>query len=159
MERLIEKDAADLLLNRRKKLPVPAPIFLRLFKVKYINFWVKSGTYGTGMRRSSYYAGTNITQEELEDLTVDRATKLFALHGDVVSKMIAVSILNGWISGFLFTRLLAFYLRWNAEPVYMLGMCNWLLFQGSTKDFINTIRSAYHLTVTAPTLSQKAKGS
>lgn len=159
MERQIEKDAADILLERRKRLPLPAPFFLKWFGVKYISAWVKLGTYGTGLRRSSYYASMGIKQDELDNLTVDKATLLFAVHGKALSKMVAVSILNGWISGFLFTRLLALYLRWNAEQPNMFGIVNWLIYYGDTTDFINTIRSAYLLTVTQPMMSHKATGS
>lgn len=159
MDMQIEHDAADLLLDRRKRLPMPAPFFLRWFGIKEIGLWVKSNRGGTSLRVSRYYAKLGITQETLERLTIDEALKLHASKGVLVSKIVACAILNGYLSGALLTSILAFYIRWNADPAYQFAILNWLLLRGDTGNFISTIRSASKMRVTMPILSQGANGS
>lgn len=159
MNAKIEQEAAEIILDRRKRLPMPAPFFLRWFGKKEIGFWVKANRAGTGYRISRYYAQLGVTQEVLEKLTVDEALKLHAAKGFLVSKMLACAILNGYFSGWLFTKLLAFYIRENSDYMYQLGLVNWLLLHGELSYFISTIRSVSKLRVTMPILSPTVKGS
>lgn len=156
----IEKDAADILLDRRKRLPMPAPFFLKWFGKKEIGLWVKLTRAGTSYRISRYYAQLGVTQETLENLTIDEALKLHATKGVILSKMIACAVLNGYVSGYLLTPALAWYIRWNADQIYQQAIINWLILHGDVAHFISIIRSAHRMTVTMPILSQqKTKGS
>jgi len=151
----VEKDAADILLDRRRRLPIAAPFFLKWFGKKEISLWVKSNKAGTSLRVSSYYAGLGVSQEFLDNITVDAALKLHAYKGVAVSKMIACAIINSYAWHYLLTPLLAFYIRWNCDQLYQVATVNWLLLSGDTQHFITTIRRAHQMTVTAPTLSQQ----
>ena len=150
----IEQSAADTLLGRGIAIPINAPFFIRWFGKKEIYPKVTAPYYGTQLRVSSYFASTGLTVEALENISLADANIVFAKHGKVVSKIIACSLLNGRFSGWLFTRLLASYLRWNCKAQLMLDVTFYLIVLGNTRDFLNIIRSAQSLTITAPNLSQ-----
>ncbi|RYF26596.1 MAG: hypothetical protein EOO42_01140 [Flavobacteriales bacterium] len=155
----IEKSAADTLLERGIPVKVNAPFFLRWFGKKVLHPLIRKPKFGTQLRVSSYYASTGIVADELKEISIDQANILFATHGKTLSKIIASSLINSRIRGYLFTKLLASYLRWATEPIEIFDLVIFLIINGGTKDFISTIRLAQNLTITAPMMSQTATGS
>jgi hypothetical protein len=153
-ERYIEKSAADILLGRGVDIPCKAPFFLRWFGKKNIRFKVYRPYYGTGLRISSYYLSTGITDQQLESTTAYSALVLHSKEGKVISKIVACGILNDWFLGFMFTGILAWYLREYCTEERMCAMSDFLIVFGTTKPFMNTIRSVHKLVITAPNLSQ-----
>ncbi|MGY3054383.1 hypothetical protein ACVWYG_002590 [Pedobacter sp. UYEF25] len=150
----IEQAAADTLLERGIPIPIAAPFFIRWFGKKEIHPKIKSPYYGTQLRVSSYFASTGLTVEALENISVADANLVFARHGKVISKIIACALINTRFRGWLFTKALASYLRWNVKTIKMLDVVYYLIVLGNTRDFLNIIRSAQSLTITAPNLSQ-----
>jgi len=108
---------------------------------------------------ASYYLSTGITMDVIEGLTTEEAIKLHAKHGKTMSKAVAVAILNGYISGKLFTKPLAWYLRWHLKSHELYVLTTTLLIYGGVQDFINTTKSVRKMTLTKPKMGQKTKGS
>lgn len=155
----VEKFAADTILQRGVKVKIPAPLLLRVFRKKTIAITLTSPFEGTMHRVASYYLSTGITTEQLEGITAEQATALHAKHGKAISKAVAVAILNGYISGWLFTKLLAWYLRWHLTPRVLLTLTTTLIIYGGIQDFINTTKSVRKMTLTMPKVGQKVQGS
>ena len=155
----IEKFAADTILGKGVKVLVPAPFLLRIVGKKTVSFNLTSPFEGTMHRVASYYLSTGITEDQLEGITVEAALALHAKHGKAISKAVACAVLNGYVSGYLFTNVLAWYLRWNLTPVGLFNLTTTLLILGGIQDFINTTRSVRKMTLTMPKMGQAAKGS
>ena len=126
---------------------------------KTIALTLRSPFEGTMHRVASYYLSTGITMDVIEGLTTEEAIKLHAKHGKTMSKAVAVAILNGYISGKLFTRPLAWYLRWHLKSHELYVLTTTLLIYGGVQDFINTTKSVRKMTLTKPKMGQKTKGS
>lgn len=126
---------------------------------KTIALTLRSPFEGTMHRVASYYLSTGITMDVIEGLTTEEAIKLHAKHGKTMSKAVAVAILNGYISGKLFTRPLAWYLRWHLKSHELYVLTTTLLIYGGVQDFINTTKSVRKMTLTMPKMGQKTKGS
>jgi len=159
MERYNEKAAADIILDRGVRINIPAPFFLRWFGKKEFSFSVKRPRYGTGLRISSYYIGTEIADEQLDNLTTYGSLLLYRDHGQVICKIVACGILNSWASGYLFTKVLAWYLSWNCTEERLCAIADFLVVFGIAKPFMNTIRSVRMLVITNPNLGQMTQGS
>lgn len=155
----VEKYAADTILQRGVKVKIPAPFVLRLFRKKHIHLILKSPYEGTMHRVASYYLSTGITTDALEGITLEKALELQAKHGKTISKAIAVALLNGYVKGWLFTKMLAHYLRWHLKPEELFTLTTLIVVHGGVQDFINTTKSVRKLTLTAPKKGQKVQGS
>lgn len=155
----IEKFAADTILQKGVAIKVLAPFFLRWFGKKTISLTITSPFEGTMHRIARYYLSTGITTDQLEGITVEKATELHLKHSKAISKAVAVAVLNGYVKGLLFTKFLAWYLRWHLTPQIMLSLVSILILHGGTQDFITITKSVRKMKLTTPTLGQKVKGS
>lgn len=155
----MEHQAAENILQRGVKIKIGAPFFLRWFGKKTIGIRITSPFEGTMFRVSSYYLSTGIKDQQLEDLTTEEALALMSIHGKTICKAVACAILNGYWSGKLFTKPLAWYLRWHCRPRELFALITVLLIYGGTQDFISTTRSVRQMKTTSPNLGQKTKGS
>ena len=155
----IEKFTADTLLQKGVQLPIRAPFLLRCFGKKHIHVTVTSPFEGTMHRVASYYCATGLTIEKLENVSVEKALELMSSNGVLISKAVAVAILNGYIKGFLFTKPLAWYLRWHCKSEHIFAIVSVLLLYGGVEDFMNITRSVRKMKLTTPTMGQKVKGS
>lgn len=156
----IEQFAADTILQRGVKVKIPAPFLLRKLRIKKtVSLTLSSPFEGTMHRVASYYLRTGITMDMVEGLTTEEAVKLHAKHGKTISKAVAVAILNGYVTGWLFTKPLAWYLRWHLKSHELYVLTTTLLIYGGVQDFINTTKSVRKMTLTMPRKGQKAQGS
>lgn len=159
-ETAIEEHTADLILKRGVRLELRAPLFLRVFGKKTIKLTVTSPYEGTLIRVAKYYLQTGISSEQLDDITHEQALSLMLTHGTQITKAVACAWLNGWIAGWLFTRPLAKYMRWNCKPQDILVIATVILLYGGVSDFINITRSVRMMKTTSPMIEgQTKKGS
>ena len=155
-----ERLAAETILQRGVKVKIAAPFFLRWIGKKTITLKLTSPFEGTMYRVSAYYLSTGIKDDVLEDLSTEEALALMSVHGKAISKAVACAVLNGFWSGKLFTRILAWYLRWHCKPNELFSLISFLLVYGGASDFMNTTRSVRQMKATTPNLGQKkTKGS
>lgn len=155
----IEKFAADTLLQKGVQIKIRAPFLFRCFGKKTVKLTITSPMEGTLHRVAGYFLQTGLTLEQIDNITVEKAIELMYLHGKQINKAVAVAVLNGYVSGYLFTRLLAWYLRWNCKSNEQFILVNLLLLYGGVEDFINITRSVRAMKITTPTMGQKTKGS
>lgn len=155
----IERHAADTILQRGVKVKARAPLLLRLVGIKRITLKLRSPTAGTLMRIASYYLGTGLTAERLSEATAEEALAIMVVHGKALRRAVATAFLNGWISGWLLVKPMAWYLKWYFTDEAICTILDLLITYGGTKDFMNTTRYLRAMKITAPTLGQKAKGS
>jgi hypothetical protein len=156
----VEKHTADLILKRGVRLELRAPLFLRLLGKKTFKLTVTSPYEGTLMRVARYYLETGISSEQLDEISHEHALALMMTHGKQITRAVACAWLNGWISGWLFTRPLAWYMRWHCKPEDILVIATVILLYGGVSDFINTTRSVRMMKTTSPMIEGQArKGS
>ncbi|MAO42161.1 hypothetical protein [Leeuwenhoekiella sp.] len=151
--------AAQTILHRGVKVKVAAPFFLRWFGKRTIALKLTSPYEGTMYRVAAYYLSTGLKDHKLENTSTEEALALMSLHGKSISKAVACAILNGYWSGKLFTRLLAWYLRWHCKPRELFALTTALLIYGGTADFMSTTRSVRKMKLTTPNLGQNNQGS
>lgn len=154
-----EKRAAEVLLQKGVKIRVRAPWFLRLFRKKSLSLTVSSLYEGTVHRVAHYYLSTGIAHNQLENTTIEQALSLMKNHGKALSKAVACAVLNGYVSGWLFTPMLARFLRWNAKPSEITTLLNYVLLYGGVEDFMNTTRLVRKMKLTSPKTGHQVKGS
>lgn len=154
----VEQLASETILERGIKIKIAAPFFIKWFK-KTISLRIYSPYQGTLLRLSSYYLATGIKDNQLDDVTVEETVALMAVHGKSISKAIAVAVLNGYWAIKIFTKPLAWYLRWHAKPKELFAIVTMLVVYGGTTDFMNTTRLVRRMKVTAPNLGQTPKES
>lgn len=154
-----EKLATDLILKRGARLKMRSPFFLRWLGIPYIFLTIRSPYEGTLIRVARYYLGTGLSLEDLTGTTAEQALSIMAAHGKAIEMAVATAWLNGYWSGKLFTRPLAWYIRWHCTAGEVMTVAGLILIYGGVKDFMTTTRSVHYLKVTEPNLGQKTKGS
>lgn len=154
-----ERLAAETILQRGVKVKIAAPFFLRWIGKKTITIRLTSPYEGTMYRVSAYYLSTGIKDDKLEDITTEEALALMSIHGKSISKAVACALLNGYWSGMLFTKFVAWYLRWHCKPNELFVLATAILIYGGTQDFMNTTRSVRQMKATSPNLGQTDQGS
>ncbi|MDO9554526.1 hypothetical protein [Rhodonellum sp.] len=153
-----ELHAANAILERGVRAKVRAPFFCRWIGIKNINLTLKKLYAGTLFRISAYYVQTGITEEQLKEVTAHEAILLMATHGVTISKAVACGIINSQFRGWMFTRLLAWYIRENMPNSKILMLYEICLLHNGTSDFMTITRYVRMLKITDPTgLGQKAK--
>ncbi len=142
-----EKRAASLLLKRGVKVQVLAPLFLRLFGKKKIQFVITAPTAATLIKISYKYLSMRI--EESDDLTIPEAFTMLKNHSKSMTDIIAIAILNDpkkmWMYK-IFSRFLSTSLQ-QEEINYLFHL---LVIYGGVEDFINTIRLMETMKITKP---------
>lgn len=154
----VEQLAADTILQRGVKFKLAAPWYIRWFK-KSISVTLRCPSLGTMMQVSSHYLATGIKSHEIEEVTIEQSLALMSIHGKALSKALACALLNGRLKSWLFTKMLANYLRWHCKPSALFALVTALTIYGGAADFMNTTRSVRHMTATTPKLGQKNQGS
>lgn len=154
-----ELHAAETILQRGVKVKARAPLLLRLVFIRRISIKLRNPTAGTLMRVAAHYLRTGLDSRKLDDLSAEQAMAIMAVHGPALRKAVAVAVLNGWISGWLLARPVAWYLKWHLTDREICTMMNLLVAYGGTRDFIDTTRYIRAMKITSPNLGQKKKGS
>lgn len=114
---------------------------------------------GGQIRIARHYLKMGVTYEQFLAFTREQEAEFMVLHGGRLSKMIALTVCRGWISGRLFTPLVAFIIRWRVDQRFILGAYDKYLSLLGVKPFSTIIRSTEILNPMKPTLSQKRNGS
>lgn len=100
-----------------------------------------------------------VTSQQMAMFTEEEESAFLIRHGKRLSKMIALTICRGFVSGWLFTPFVAFCLRQFSDDRFM-----YLLYQKyvrllDARSFRYIISSVEGYNPMRPTLSQKRKGS
>lgn len=159
MRKNVEIEAAEALLDVGVSLP-----FLR-FKIPLrkkpvsIRVTMKRPCLGNQIRIAKLYLQLGITYEEMEQFNKHEEMAFLVIHGKRVSKMVALTICRGAISGLLFSGIVAWLLRWFVPDKYLQGANQRFVTLLGTKSFMRIIESVQISNPLKPRESQKRKGS
>lgn len=153
----IEIEAAEALLD----IGVSLPFFKIPFTRKVIRLTMRRPCLGGQIRLVRLYLQTGITFEEMLEFSKHEELAYMALHGRRVSKMVALTICRGPITGTLFAGILAWLLRWVVDDIYLRAANMQFLRLLGTKSFMIIIRSISTTNPLRPRLSHenRKKGS
>ena len=149
----IEKKAAEILLKRGVKVPVTAPLFLRIFRRKTINLIITSPTSNTYLRISHKFLKMDVNPDR--DIDLKEAYEVYVKHGKKESEILALALLNSFFLYWLH-KPFAWWLRCKITEAEINYLYQLIVVYGGIQDFINTIRIIHSTRMTKPmNLSQK----
>lgn len=154
MNNRTEYNASRLLLEVGVAIPVRTPGFLRK-KGKPWSVTMRAPTYGNLIRIANLYLSMGIKYEDYRNATLEENLKFYCEHGRVLSRMVAYAILPGRVTGRIFNRVVAWWLRWFVHPVMLQEAWFQMLSLLDVKSFQTIIRSAAKINLMTPRLSHK----
>ena len=158
-----QQAAADAILEKGVRVKIPAPLFLKLFRVKSLPVTIRASRFGTHIAISRKMLTIEAGWDKLAAGDPDEARRLLVNHGHEASKVIALAILDRWWLIPLLTRPLAWYLRTHMQTGDMGNLLMIMHLINSPANFTNTIRltrMTAEMTMTPRNLSpDEEKGS
>ncbi|MDR0505449.1 MAG: hypothetical protein LBH32_01340 [Dysgonamonadaceae bacterium] len=156
----IEAQVADALLDVGVRIPLKTFHFPFRKKPVQLRVTLKRPCLGTQIRIARLYLEMDVTCDELAAYNKEKQMHFMSEHGAKVSRMIALTICRGLVSGYLFSGIVAWFLRWFVENIYMEAAYERFVSLLGTTSFENIIKSAEMTNPLKPlNLSQKRKGS
>lgn len=154
-----EREAAEALLD--DGVSVPFKEFRLPFVRKPIQFrlTMRRPCLGSQIRIAKEYLALGTTYEQMQAFTLEQEMEFVARHGKRLSKMIALTVCRGAISGRLFAPIVSYFIRWFVADVFMQGANVQFITLLGTKNFMNIIRSVEMVNPMKPRLSQRTQGS
>ena len=154
----VELEAADALLDIGVSLPLKQ-IRIPFLKPITVRVTMRRPCLGSQINIARQYVKLGVTYDQMLSFTKDQEMHFMATQGKRVSKMIALTICRGPVSGFLLSDLTAFLLRWFVDDLYLQGANVRFVALLGTKSFTSIIRSVERANPLKPRLSQKQTGS
>lgn len=157
MDKQVEKQVANILLERGVKVQLKAPLFLRWFGKKTVTYVVKAPTIRTLVKIADVSLDVPVNFDK--EINIQQATKVVQQHGKKMSKIAALAILNSPAKNYKLNVLTNFlYKNMSAAELYYIYQM--MLMYGGYEDFINIIRFTQATRITKPmNLSQNEKRS
>lgn len=153
----VELETAEALLDIGVSLPLKAVRIPFTSKRFALRMTMKRPCLGNQIRIARHYLKLGVTYEQMKAFNKHEEMVFLAQHGTRVSKMIALTICRGAITGTLFTPFMAWFIRWFVPDTFIQGANLQFIFLLGTKDFMNIIRSSEIANPLRPRLSQKEK--
>ena len=133
-----QRQAAEMLLDVGIRIPViPRRIFGR--KKGKSSLVMHRPPAGAIIRIALRYLKLGVTPEDIKEMGYDARLRFIAEKGQAVSEIVALSVCTGWITGWLFVKPVAWYLRWRVHPVMLTSALTHLLSGMDVQAFCNTI--------------------
>ena len=157
--RQIQIEAADALLNAG--ISVPLKEFRLPFKKEPVRLRVTmKRPYMSGqIKIARTYMSMGVTSAQMDAFTKEEEMKFIVEHGKAISRIIAYTICQSYVSRHLFVGFVAWFIRNFVEDRYMMvAFCTFIRLMG-TKSFTTIIRSVEISNPMKLRLSQKRKGS
>lgn len=140
-----ENKTASILLKRGVKVPVTAPLFLRIFGKKTVSFSIQALSIEALLLIALRYTKMNI--QDAESISLSEAFELLKTHHKAMGEIIAIAVLNGRYN-FLVKPLARWLRRISTNEISVLFQL--IVVYGGVEDFINTIRLAKATRITMP---------
>lgn len=154
----VELRAAEILLDVGVAIPV-RPLRYLGSKKKPRRVVMRVPCYGSKLRIDRKYLKMGVAYEQLKENTFEQNLEFMAVHGKAVSEMVALTLVSGYLSGMLFCKPVAWWLRWRVHPGFLQEAWFQMLKLLNPKDFMIIISSAQATNLMKPRLSQPEKGS
>lgn len=156
----IEQQAAKRILESGVRVPIPAPLFLRVFGKKQVKITIRQPYMGTLMHISRLATAKGFTLVDIDQGDEEALHKLAANHAKTMARIVAVAMLNRKALIMLFSRLLGSWLLWKLKPPKLTEIVMTLVLLCGYQDFTSSIRLIRRLRMTKPkNLSPKDQGS
>lgn len=155
----VELAAAEALLDRGVSVPfkeLRIPFTGRTWQPRVT---MRRPRLGGQIRIARIRLGMKTTADELEEFTPEQSDEFMVRHGGRLSRMIALTVCRGWLSGIVFAPLVAFIIRWRVDERFILAAHDTYISLLGAKSFSPIIRSAEILNPMKPMLSHKKRGS
>ena len=147
-----ELKACRLMLDMGVAIPVRPLKYLHR-KKKPCRIIMRTPYAGTIMRIDRLYLRLGVTYEELKEYSYEQNADFISKHGKTISRMVAYTLVRGWLAGRLLNRLVAWWLRWRVHPMMMQEAMFQMLAMLNKEDFPNTIKLAQKMNLMKPNLS------
>jgi len=155
----VEIEASELLLDKGVRVQIRTPFFMS-WLVKHFGITVKRPVLGTMMRISNLYLKMDVEIEKIDAGDLKEAHRLLAEHGVNVSRIVAMGMIRGRVTGTLLSKLLGWYLRWSCDAISLAKIAVLLIQLSGVQHFTNTIRFLSAMKMTTPrNQSPEEKGS
>ena len=157
--RRIQKEGAEALLNTG--VSVPLKEFRLPFKKKPVRLRVTmKRPYMSGqLRIARTYLSMGVTSAQMDAFTKEEEMKFIVEHSNAISRIIAYTICQGYVSRHLFVGFVAWLIRNFVEDRYLMVAFRTFIRLMGTKSFTTIIRSVEISNPMKLRLSQKRKGS
>lgn len=158
-DRMIEKEAAEALLDRG--VSVPFKVFRIPFRKRAvkIRMTMRRPTLSAQIEIARLYLSMGVTTEEAVSMPKMRQMQFMAEHGRTLSLIMAYTVCLGYVSRHLLVRLTAWVIRNFVEHKYQIAAVRQFESLMGTDPFLPIIRSAGRTNPMKLRLSQKKKGS
>ena len=154
----VEIRTVDTILDKGVRVPIPAPLFLRVFGKKTVNVIIRRSVMYNLLLIAKEYIRLGVN-EKLDD-DFNAWTHLFVKTAKPVSRIVAIGILRGVWPVRLFSGLLAAHLRRHINCRELASLAAILVTMNGVQDFLNTIRFLGTMRITRPrNLSPEEEGS
>lgn len=159
MEHMIEKEAAEALLDRGVSVPFKDIRIPWRRKSLTIRMTMRRPTLAAQMEIARLYLDMGVTTEKAETMGKMRQMAFLATHGKTLSRIIAYTVCRGYVSRHLFVGLLAWAIRNFVEHKYQMAAVRKFESLMGTDPFMPIIRSAGRTNPMKVRLSRRRKGS
>lgn len=157
MKQKAELRASELLLDLGISIPIRPLRFMT--RKKRCGLTMRTPALGGLIRISRRYLRLGVTVDEMRSYTFEQSMEFVAERGREISELVACAIVSGYITGRLFNKVVAWWLRWRVHPVYLNEAMLQLLLLLDIKSFSTTIKSAQMMNVMTRRLSHGTTGS
>lgn len=155
----VELKAPETILNKGVKIPVSAPLLLRIFGKKYLLISVPDPSINTYAQCAIYYLKIGLTAEQSLVMDFTDLLKICSGKSHYANRLVARAILNSSILGWLFTKPLGWYLGGHAKFKDLLLVAQIIVIQGGLEDFTNFIGLAQKMNIMSQTSQQSSPTS
>lgn len=155
----VEMEASGALLDIGVSVP------LREIKIPFTRWkftprlTMKRPCLGSQIRIARQYLKIGVTHEEIKAFTKHEELEFMAKHGRRISRIIALMICRGFVSGWLLSPVVAWVVLWFVPDVFIAGANLKFITLLGTKNFENIIKSSEIANPLRPRLSQEKEGS
>jgi hypothetical protein len=156
---ITEAHAADSILDRRLRINLPAPFLLRLPGRRTVPLWFRRPTCAQVLDMAAMYVRMGVDLKKLDEGEILPLFEEIARHAADCSRIIARGLIRGSLTGFLFVRPLACYLRHHTDMKSLAELAKLVVYLSSGENFASIIRSIAFMRITAPGLSREKTGS
>lgn len=143
----VEIQTVDTILDKGVRVPIPAPLFFRMFGKRFFYVTVRRPTIASMLMISKLYLKLKIKEDETD---WSSWMMTMAVTGKEVSRIVAVGMLRGRIRSRIFGKLLAWYIRGNMDMRQLAELSVILVTLSGVQDFMNTIKFLRLMKITEP---------
>lgn len=147
--------AADALLDIGISIPLRAVRFRKWRWTPRVT--IKRPPLGGLLRILRVWLVLEIDVKQLDNMSDNDKLELIAKHGRALSKMVALMVCSGVISGKVLAPALSLFLRWRCHPDVLLYTSLQFLQLQDTQSFIDIIRSVEAVNLLQPRVSQRKR--